>query len=93
MESHVRTITKALSWRFVATLVTFTVVWLVTRKLTFAVETVSQLLVQENVKMPDMVSVELNEQILKRAKFEETILKDDDKVEFLYFMGGGSVIN
>ncbi len=45
--------------------------------------TVSQLLVQENVKMPDMVSVELNGQILKRAKFEETILKDDDKVEFL----------
>ncbi len=38
MESHFRTITKALSWRFVATLVTFTVVWLVTRKLTFAVE-------------------------------------------------------
>ncbi len=55
--------------------------------------TVSQLLVQENVKMPDMVSVELNGQILKRTKFEETILKDDDKVEFLYFMGGGSVAN
>jgi len=55
--------------------------------------TVSQLLVQENVKMPDMVSVELNGQILKRAEFEETILKDDDKVEFLYFMGGGSVVN
>lgn len=55
--------------------------------------TVSQLLVQENVKMPDMVSVELNGQILKRAKFEETTLKDDDKVEFIYFMGGGSVVN
>ncbi len=55
--------------------------------------TVSQLLVQEKVKMPDMVSVELNRQILKRTKFEETILKDDDKVEFLYFMGGGSVVN
>ncbi len=55
--------------------------------------TVSQLLVQENVKMPDMVSVELNGQILKRTKFEETTLKNDDKVEFLYFMGGGSVVN
>ncbi len=55
--------------------------------------TVSQLLVQEKVKMPDMVSVELNGQILKRTKFEETILKDGDKVEFLYFMGGGSVVN
>jgi len=38
VESHVRTITKALSWRFIATLVTFTVAWLVTGKLTFAVE-------------------------------------------------------
>ena len=55
--------------------------------------TVNQLLVQENVQMPDMVSVELNGQILKRTRFEETVLKDDDKVEFLYFMGGGSVSN
>ena len=55
--------------------------------------TVSKLLVQENVKMPNMVSVELNGQILKRSEFEETLLKDDDKVEFLYFMGGGSVVN
>jgi len=38
VESHIRTITKALSWRFIATLVTFTVAWLVTGKLTFAVE-------------------------------------------------------
>jgi len=38
VESHVRTITKAFSWRFIATLVTFSVAWLVTGKLTFAVE-------------------------------------------------------
>ena len=55
--------------------------------------TVSQLLVRENVKMPNMVSVEINGQILKRTEFEETILKDNDKVEFLYFMGGGRGIN
>jgi sulfur carrier protein len=55
--------------------------------------TVNQLLAQENVQMPDMVSVELNGQILKRTKFDQTVLKDDDKVEFLYFMGGGSVSN
>ena len=51
--------------------------------------TVSELLTEQNVKMPDMVSVELNGQILKRSKFDETALKDGDKVEFLYFMGGG----
>ena len=55
--------------------------------------TVSELLIQENVQMPDMVSVELNGQILKRTRFEETSLKNNDKVEFLYFMGGGSVSN
>jgi sulfur carrier protein len=55
--------------------------------------TVSELLIKENVQMPDMVSVELNGQILKRTKFEQTSLKNDDKVEFLYFMGGGSVFN
>ena len=29
-ESHIRSITKALSWRFIATLVTFLVAWLFT---------------------------------------------------------------
>lgn len=55
--------------------------------------TVSQLLIEENVKMPQMVSVELNGRILRRAEFEETILKEDDKIEFLYFMGGGRAAN
>ena len=55
--------------------------------------TVSELLAREDVKMPQMVSVELNGQILKRSAFETTTLKDDDKVEFLYYMGGGGVSN
>ena len=51
--------------------------------------TVDELLVEQKVKMPEMVSVELNGQILRRTEFEETALKYSDKVEFLYFMGGG----
>ena len=51
--------------------------------------TVSELLVDQNVKMPEMVSVELNGQILKRSDFADTSLTEGDKVEFLYFMGGG----
>jgi len=51
--------------------------------------TISELLSERNVKMPDMVSVELNGQILKRSDFENTVLKNGDKAEFLYFMGGG----
>ncbi len=51
--------------------------------------TVSELLVKEQVKTPEMVSVELNGQILTRSKFENTVLKDGDKVEFLFFAAGG----
>ena len=38
MESHIRTIIKTFSWRFIATLVTFTVAWVVTKELKFAAE-------------------------------------------------------
>ncbi len=54
--------------------------------------TVNELLAKEDVKIPQMVSVELNGQILKRSEFETTRLKDDDKVEFLYYMGGGTCL-
>ena len=52
--------------------------------------TVVELLKEMNVKMPDMVSVEINGQILKRTEFETKELEEGDKIEFLYFMGGGS---
>lgn len=52
---------------------------------------VSELLIEQDVKMPDMVSVELNGSIVRRENFDTTNLKEDDKVEFLYFMGGGSI--
>ena len=51
--------------------------------------TINELLVEQQVKTPEMVSVELNGQILKRSKFEDTILKDGDKIEFLFFAAGG----
>lgn len=55
--------------------------------------TVTELLIERKVKMPDMVSVELNGQIILRSTFEETMLSDGDRIEFMYFMGGGSEIN
>ena len=51
--------------------------------------TVSDLLVLKAVKMPEMVSVELNGDILDREQFSTTQLNNEDEVEFLYFMGGG----
>jgi len=51
--------------------------------------TISELLALKDVKMPDMVSVEHNGDILDRDKFDTTQVKEADQVEFLYFMGGG----
>ena len=51
---------------------------------------VTELLKEKNVKMPDMVSVEHNGSMLERDEFEKTIVKEGDELEFLYFMGGGA---
>ena len=45
--------------------------------------TLPELIELENVDMPEYVTVSINEE------FVETVLKDGDNVEFLYFMGGG----
>ncbi len=50
---------------------------------------VTDLLKEKDIEMPEMVSVELNDEILDRTEFETTHLKKYDQVEFLYFMGGG----
>ena len=51
--------------------------------------TVSQLIIDENVETPQYVTVTVNDDFVKSGQFEETVLKDGDNVEFLYFMGGG----
>lgn len=53
--------------------------------------TVSEILVEKNVEMPDMVTVQLNNEFIDRDKFKDTVLKENDVIDFLYFMGGGSV--
>lgn len=50
---------------------------------------VPTLLAELDVKMPEMVTVELNGNILDRKTFGETTIHAGDRVEFLYFMGGG----
>ena len=51
--------------------------------------TILELLKLKDVEMPDMVSVQLNGDILDRAAFNSTYVAEGDEVEFLYFMGGG----
>ena len=54
---------------------------------------VLDLLKHMKVEMPDMVSVELNGDFLERVSFASTFVKEGDKVEFLYFMGGGAYLD
>lgn len=49
-----------------------------------------ELLITQDVKMPEMVSVELNGEIVDRDDFENITVKENDAIELLYFMGGGS---
>ena len=52
---------------------------------------VSELIKQSDVQQPDMVSVQVNEEFAEREDWENIQLKEVDKVDFLYFMGGGSI--
>ena len=52
--------------------------------------TVKELLSIENVEMPEYVSVSVNEEFVRHKDFGNTVLKDGDEVEFLYYMGGGA---
>jgi sulfur carrier protein len=51
---------------------------------------VSKLLEEINVEMPEYVSVQLNGEMLLRADFDATQVKEGAEVEFLYYMGGGA---
>jgi sulfur carrier protein len=51
--------------------------------------TVTELLAHQKVKMPDMVSVQVNGTIVERESFRTTLVRENDTVDFLYFMGGG----
>lgn len=51
--------------------------------------TVAALVAQLGMKA-DRVAVELNLEILPRANWETTSLKDGDRLEVVHFVGGGS---
>ena len=51
--------------------------------------TISELLKIENVKNPEVVTVQINGNFFSKEQYTSTILKDGDEVEFLYFIGGG----
>ena len=50
-------------------------------------ELIKQLLVEN----PEMVSVQVNEEFAEREDWDKIQIKEEDKVDFLYFMGGGAL--
>ena len=51
-------------------------------------KTVTELL-NENGYDPKRVAVEVNLEIVPKSQYDSTILKDDDSVEVVSFVGGG----
>ena len=44
---------------------------------------------EENSIQPQRIAVELNEEILPKSQYADTVLKDGDVVEIVNFVGGG----
>jgi sulfur carrier protein len=48
----------------------------------------SQLVAALNLK-PEQIAIELNQTVVRRRTWPETLLKADDKIEIVHFVGGG----
>lgn len=62
-----------------------------TEKIELTEGSITELLKYKKVEMPEMVSVEYNGEFIKQAQYSTIKIKDGDKIEFLYFMGGGTL--
>ena len=51
--------------------------------------TLAQLVIDEKVETPEYVTASVNEEFISSSSFEDTVLKEGDNVEFIYFVGGG----
>ena len=54
---------------------------------------VTQLVAQLLVENPEMVSVQVNEEFAERDDWDTIQIQEGDKVDFLYFMGGGCLMH
>lgn len=51
----------------------------------------TELIKLNKVSQPDMVSVQVNDDFVDRTEWDGLQIKEGDVVDFLYFMGGGSL--
>ena len=52
--------------------------------------TLTELIKQNDVQQPEMVSVQVNDDFVDRNEWDSIQIKEGDSVDFLYFMGGGA---
>ena len=52
--------------------------------------TLAELININKVFQPEMVTIQVNEDFAEKEDYEKIQLKDGDRVDFLYFMGGGA---
>lgn len=50
----------------------------------------SELIAQSGIDNPQYVTVSVNDDFAEPAQFAQTVLHEGDRIEFLFFMGGGS---
>jgi thiamine biosynthesis protein ThiS len=59
-------------------------------------EVVDNLSLKELVKqldlIPERIAIELNQNVVRRADWPSTVLKEDDRVEIVHFVGGGKAV-
>ncbi len=53
--------------------------------------TITELLEERNVARPETVSVQINGSFVKRKNFSTTVVKENDEVDFVFMMAGGSL--
>jgi sulfur carrier protein len=41
---------------------------------------------------PQQIAIELNQQVIRRAQWETTVLQEGDKIEIVHFVGGGGAL-
>lgn len=52
-------------------------------------QTLTQLLNKWKIK-PELVTVEVNTEVVQKLDYQTTVLKSGDKVNFVFYMGGGA---
>ena len=52
--------------------------------------TLAELIKLNKVFQPEMVTIQVNEDFVEKEDYEKIQLKEGDRVDFLYFMGGGA---